>query len=673
MMPVLLFLFNFLITILFFATSENKQRICLRASFIKTSLIYGILIVALTEILSVNYSLRTTSIIGFWLIIFFLNLGFVISILKRRVLRFLHLKVIAWRPFDLDDLISSSTVLNVLGITLITALISAPNNWDAMTYHLPRVMHWLQNQTVAHYPSNNLRQISLSPGAGYLVAHLQILAGSDRFANCIQWLAFLGSTLTVSLIAESLVHSRAKWLSMLICISMPMAIMQASTPQTDLILAYWLLCLTYFIFRTYTYKVVDYFFIAASLGLSLLTKPTAFLFGFPLVGVFVLRCLNQDILNDKPTLKRRIIINKSGLILLTFIASLSLSAPSYWRNYFLFNSWMGPSFGTKNEVLGIPYLFSNALKNLAINLPIPGFWRLIAFIHQHILQVDINDLRLNYTSTPLAEDTSQLLKALLKILAPHEDYVGNPIHLLLISLGWVSLVFGWQSLSQNTKKVNLLALSIANLLGFLSFCLLLKWQIWGNRLLLPSFVLNVPLMTYYLHQAAPKLRRALIVLLAVLSVIYALTPMRHPLIALPPLSDEQSASILSLSRSEVLFSGARKELKIPYQAAIASVQQQRCQSVGLALGADDWEYPLWALMHERSPSNFQMKHVDVTNESQAARSEFPDEQVCAIISTLATYQPTWRTPRGQVWQEQTISQTPFVKVLLLETRQDSQR
>jgi hypothetical protein len=40
-------------------------------------------------------------------------------------------------------------------------------------------MHWIQNQSIGHYPTNNTRQISLPAGSGYIVAQFQILAGND--------------------------------------------------------------------------------------------------------------------------------------------------------------------------------------------------------------------------------------------------------------------------------------------------------------------------------------------------------------------------------------------------------------------------------------------------------------------------------------------------------------
>jgi len=108
-------------------------------------------------------------------------------------------------------------------------------------------------------------------------------------------------------------------------------------------------------------------------------------------------------------------------------------------------------------------------------------------------------------------------------------------------------------------------------------------------------------------------------------------------------------------------------LEGPYRAAIASLDQ--CRSVGLAIGGDDWEYPLWMLMQEQSSSKFQIKHVNTSNESDIAQPEFSNEQVCAVISTTSTYKPDWRIDQKLIWQERLVSQDPLVQVFVLKAKQ----
>ena len=81
----------------------------------------------------------------------------------------------------------------ILAVTGAIALLAPPNTWDSMTYHMPRVAHWSQAGSVAHYPTHILRQLWLGPWArSSRSLHLYLLTGGDRLANLVQWLAFAG-------------------------------------------------------------------------------------------------------------------------------------------------------------------------------------------------------------------------------------------------------------------------------------------------------------------------------------------------------------------------------------------------------------------------------------------------------------------------------------------------
>src|SRR5438067_1370320 len=64
-------------------------------------------------------------------------------------------------PLDAKLMLAASgALILVLGVT---AAIFPTTNWDSLTYHLPRVLHWIQEQSVEHYPTNNTRQIEFPP------------------------------------------------------------------------------------------------------------------------------------------------------------------------------------------------------------------------------------------------------------------------------------------------------------------------------------------------------------------------------------------------------------------------------------------------------------------------------------------------------------------------------
>jgi len=95
--------------------------------------------------------------------------------------------------------------LGVLAVAVVlAAAASAPSNWDSLTYHLPRIAHWIQNRSVAHYPTHVVRQLTLGPGAEELLAHFELLAGSDRGIGLLQFLAWVGAGVAASVVAADL-------------------------------------------------------------------------------------------------------------------------------------------------------------------------------------------------------------------------------------------------------------------------------------------------------------------------------------------------------------------------------------------------------------------------------------------------------------------------------------
>ncbi len=180
-------------------------------------------------------------------------------------------------------------VAAVLVITALVALWAPPNTSDAMSYHLPRVMHWLQDRSLAVYPTHVQLQIQAPPGAEYLILNLIALGGDDQLATLVQWAAFAATTLAVSLVASLLGGNRlAQILAAVVFATLPMAILQSSGTKNDLVSSLWIVSLAAFVLvfrdrRTYGLALL----IGLATGLALLTRPTAYLFALPFFVWFV--------------------------------------------------------------------------------------------------------------------------------------------------------------------------------------------------------------------------------------------------------------------------------------------------------------------------------------------------------------------------------------------------
>ena len=74
-----------------------------------------------------------------------------------------------------------------------------------------------------------------------------------------------------------------------------------------------------------------------------------------------------------------------------------------------------------------------------------------------------------------------------------------------------------------------------------------------------------------------------------------------------------------------------KEIKSAYALLSNYIMDRNCKFVGLDIGADDCEYPIWVTLMAKGINSFQIKHVNVHNPSQKAVSKFADDNVCVIF------------------------------------------
>lgn len=616
------FIFTFLIFSLRSAGNEG-----LRSAFIKTSLLHGLIIVVSTELLSAFAEFQFNFVFGLWgaictftaaMALHSLNVGRKTDLTLDTF--FLNLRA-KFKTLDAIERICLFVVGAILAMTLTTALISPPNTMDSMSYHMPRVMHWIQNTSISHYPTNDVRQISFQPGAGYAIAHLVILTGNDYFANIVQWLSFFGCVLGTSLIAANFSSRTGQILSALFCATIPMAILQSATTQTDLTAAFWLVCSAFFIFRTNRYSWVDFAWVSLSLSLAILTKPTAYFFGFPLGIVLTLRYAQQ-------LMKGRTfsVIGIKVLIMVCCVAagSILLSSPSYWRNHNTFGNFIGPDGGTRNAVVGLKPFVSNLTRNVALNLPLPYFWRWVETVHTTILDLDVDDERTTFEGNSFSKCPEWLF------LLPDEDFAGNPLHLLLLVLT-AGTILVHRFVRKEPNLNGLLILLCAVLGGVFILNLLIKWQIWGNRLHLAAYILLSPVAASVIVHSRRPLLVILVGVLLFQGAVYSLFAVRHPLISLQRFKSPifKSESIFQTSRENLYFNGNFEYMKRPLQELNKKVWSDDCKALGIILSRPEFEYPVWAVLNNGRHDKVKIKHLSVENPSKFLAQEFSQNDMCA--------------------------------------------
>jgi hypothetical protein len=187
------------------------------------------------------------------------------------------------RPSKQEIGLLSGLALLLVAVAL-TAAAAAPNAWDSMTYHLPRITHWIQDASVSHYPTHVLRQLTLGPGAELLAAQIELLGGSDRWINFLQAFAWIGVAIAASLLARDLgADLLGQGVAAVFAATLPMAILQASSTQNDLVVSFWLLVFAHFALRAWAGKMdlAGFLLAGGSLGLAVLIKATALTVAFP--------------------------------------------------------------------------------------------------------------------------------------------------------------------------------------------------------------------------------------------------------------------------------------------------------------------------------------------------------------------------------------------------------
>jgi hypothetical protein len=250
----------------------------LRRAMLLASLLVTCAAVPVTELLSLLHELRYWMASLCWTLI--CAAGMVVPLRRWKQLQKLRLSV----PRDLLARCASGIVVCVLAGLI--AVMAPPNTWDSLTYHMARCGHWIDNRSVAPYATHTLRQLSSGVVAEFVITRVMLLSGSDRWVNLVHWSCFVLCIAGVSAIVAELGGSvRSQALAALFAATLPMAILQATSTQNDLVVAAFLVSAAYFglLSCRVGFQSSVLFGLATSVGLAAGTKGTAFLLGPPLL------------------------------------------------------------------------------------------------------------------------------------------------------------------------------------------------------------------------------------------------------------------------------------------------------------------------------------------------------------------------------------------------------
>jgi hypothetical protein len=581
-----------------------------RFSFIISATIWGVVVTITTELLSVFKQITFVGLAATWTGFLLLS---IIILLKQKSRPTCLLAASKPLSFSAQERVAIGIIIAFILIIGIIAIIAPPSTWDSMAYHMARIAHWIQNQSVKHYSTCYLPQLYQMPWAEFAIMHFQVLSGGDIFANCVQWLSMVGSLIGVSLIASLLgANRRAQIISIVFAATIPMGILQGSSTQNDYVVTFWLVCFASFSLRWLTLnsdsflnkKILYSLGMGGSLGLALLTKGTAYIYAAPFIfwAAFLM-------------FKRmRVRALHYGLLVAT--VALIINVGHYSRNIALFDTPIYGGSGQENNtnrVHNLSAFMSNAIRNISLHIGTP-FRGLNAKIDQQIrkihdvIGISVDDSRTTSWGNFRIHRTNT-----------DEDCAGNPVHLMLIAVGYLICLF-WKKLRSQSHLMSYLLIVMATLV---LFCLLLKWQPWNSRLQLPFFVLSSPVVGFALERFRQGRFASVVALGLCVSALpwlcfnetRALLPkslvsaMREP-------NQNRHETIWTSSRTDQYFNnGFSRALKEPYLEAIKVLNTTEFFDIGLLLPFDPWEYQLWIIMQAKA-RQFRFEHVLVSNISR---------------------------------------------------------
>ena len=123
-----------------------------------------------------------------------------------------------------------------------TSIFYLPTTPDAMSYHIPRVMTWIQNSNVNFFPTPDQRMLFMPPFNGFLGTHLYLIFQNDYLFNFIQWFSMFFTMITVTMIVNEIGGNlRTQILSAFFLVTLPMGILQSTSTQTDYVITFWFL------------------------------------------------------------------------------------------------------------------------------------------------------------------------------------------------------------------------------------------------------------------------------------------------------------------------------------------------------------------------------------------------------------------------------------------------
>ncbi len=515
-------------------------------------------------------------------------------------------------------------ILIVVVIVLICAFIYAirtiPYDWDSMNYHLPRLAHWEQNGSIAHFICNDISQISDPYLAEFINLHIYVLSGHNDFLlNLLQTLSLATSTVFVYGIAKKIGCDKLfASLSALIFATSPIVFGESISTHVDMFSAMWLLFFVYLALdhtsmqvslKVNRGSVVNLILIGVILGLSYAAKPTVVFAEVVFLLWITICCIKRkDRLSDY--ILTEVIVGIFAVIIIL---------PEIVRNIIDFGSIAADEAGVAFLIL------TGDIRRYVVNFVENIIWNL------NNIYIDISDA------------TYRLLRRIAFILYGEDggrsvisgyipdvdarnmdnDMCINPLPVWLFVIALLTdmsdrVISRIRKRKEGTTRERS-GYVTASFASYALFCLFVGWYAFVNRYECGYYALMIPASLFVIQKKIRDntfikgIATGIIMFICVVNLSDLLS--YHKTYLYDGSNPWHSYFVLNWTYDE-------------YEEAIEYVRKEDCKNIGLVTNSVTFEYPVWSML---DGEDVRIEHVCVENPTQKYRdAEFIPDVVLVI-------------------------------------------
>ncbi len=415
--------------------------------------------------------------------------------LRNNVVKFFRRSFSLWETFLLV------TFLFFLCANIVIVFSFSPNNYDSLTYHLPRIHFYLSQGHLGHFTTINTR-MTFFPFNFQLLQLICVTYGQPdwliNFPNLLSWI-LAGLALFVLCRRVGLSVSTA-FLSSWIGLTSTQVLAQATTTTVDLPVAVPLLIGVIFSIRWLNErKLKNIVFAGLAFGLSAGSKITIFFYwpvGFALAGFIIFRIFQKKI-----SLQQAFRGIKHWLV--AGLIAVSLSTPFLMINYYYskqlmtseYDFLLNKPFNWKCAVQTI-YTYSlqlavEPLQRTAIDIPginISGAAR--SYLEPRVRKYFLPTWNPNYAVSDLFVFPPDL----------NEDHVwfGFAGPCIMLSVLLVIVL-------RSPRKTVIFWLGLASIMWLFTYCSQNKWSLYTQRYFIGAFLLGIPCAGYFIENLTNRI------------------------------------------------------------------------------------------------------------------------------------------------------------------------